>query len=550
LSIWIPNLLFAQQECQDCDCILRYANAALKQNRFTAAIDLYTAVKLCDHRRTVEMDKKIRETNLTSEKARQKAIKASIVAEKLKKDAEKSRDDAEKSRDEAEIAKKTTELALKEAESQAEIARKARDTAHWQTELARRATKEAEIARDEAQKQRKIAEKQRRAAENYARFLFYEKDNPTLAQSIAWYNVLSYRNDDSLQGGAYRRLLDDSTGSFFCTLFEHTFFYSRISVSPDGSTVVASDAYDLQTWDLASGKKKYKLTGKCPIQSFKISFDNKYVLIHCPGTLQIRSLSSKKIIDTIDCGLNVTSATFSPDGKSLLIGYQDGLIELRDLESRKVTKSWVWERNNVKSVVFSPNGAFVVTGGDERTALWDLKTGQLVRTRVHKNTLTYFYDYPTPIFSPQGNLLMTVSENRKVKIASVVTGKSVMTISTHQKPIIAGSFSADEKWLLTADDETVKLWDVVQQKIVYSFSLPPTHHVKRLAFIQNKPYFFSKSTAGELRLWQADETQSNKKHKKCIYQYSMSELRSAGVLLEPEDEARANQEDAEKKQKE
>jgi WD40 repeat protein len=172
-----------------------------------------------------------------------------------------------------------------------------------------------------------------------------------------------------------------------------------------------------------------------------------------------------------------------------------------------------------------------------------------LRTRVHKNTLTYFYDYPTPIFSSQGNLLMTVSENRKVKIANAVTGKSLMSISTHQKPIIAGSFSADEKWLLTADDETVKLWDLVQQKIAYSFSLPPTHHVKRVAFIQNKPYFFSKSTSGELRLWQADETQSNKKHKKCIYQYSMSELRAAGVLLEPEDEARANQEDADKKQK-
>jgi WD40 repeat protein len=543
LTFWIPNLLVAQQECKDCDCILRYANAALKVNRFTVAIDLFTAVKLCDHRRTVEMDKKIREANLTSEKARQKAINASIIAEKLKKDAEKARDEAEN-------AKKTTEMALKEAENQTEIAKKARDTAHWQTELARRATKEAEIARDEAQKQRKIAEKQRRAAENYARFLFYEKDNPTLAQSIAWYNVLSYRNDDSLQGGAYRRLLDDSTGSFFCTLFEHTFFYSRISVSPDGSTVVASDAYDLQTWDLASGKKKYKLTGKCPIQSFKISFDNKYVLIHCHGTLQIRSLSNKKIIDTIDCGLNVSAASFSPDGKSLAIGYQDGTIALRDLESRKVTKSWVWQRNNVKSLVFSPNGDYVVTGGDERTALWDLKTGQLLRTRVHKNTLSYFYDYPTPQFSQQGNLLMTVSENRKVKIAAVTTGKSLMTISAHQKPIMAGAFSADEKLLLTADDETVKLWDLVQQKIIYSFSLPPTHHVKRLAFIQNKPYFFSKSTAGELRLWEADETQSNKKRKKCIYQYSLSELRSAGVLLEPEDEARANQEDAEKKQKE
>ena len=86
--------------------------------------------------------------------------------------------------------------------------------------------------------------------------------------------------------------------------------------------------------------------------------------------------------------LMAQSVAFSPDGKTLLAGYDDGKVRLWDLAKRKLVWSDGLGSGPVAAVAFSPDGQVFAAGtGDQseydtpgRVALWDAATRQTVAT--------------------------------------------------------------------------------------------------------------------------------------------------------------------------
>jgi WD40 repeat protein len=86
----------------------------------------------------------------------------------------------------------------------------------------------------------------------------------------------------------------------------------------------------------------------------------------------------------------VYSVAFSPDGKWLALGSGDHTVRIWDLEtgSRELSsltgpasRCWAKHTGWVRSVTFSPDGRYVLSGSDDGTVrIWDLKTGQTVAT--------------------------------------------------------------------------------------------------------------------------------------------------------------------------
>nr|WP_242072301.1 S-layer homology domain-containing protein [Microcoleus sp. FACHB-68] len=120
-------------------------------------------------------------------------------------------------------------------------------------------------------------------------------------------------------------------------------------------------------------------------------------------------------------------------------------------------------------------------GGDESTlSLWDLQTGQLVRTLFKGGAGESFGPSSQEpeagltgdilwsiAFSPDGKTVAAGLSNKTIKIWNVQTGAEVSTLTGHTYAVRTIAFSADGKTLASgSSDKTVKLWNVQTGQLI------------------------------------------------------------------------------------
>ena len=152
----------------------------------------------------------------------------------------------------------------------------------------------------------------------------------------------------------------------------------------------------------------------------------------------------------------VISVAFSPDGKLVLIGNEDGTAKLWDAATGAEVRTFYGHTDWILSVAFSPDGKVVLTGSMDGTAkLWDAATGSELRTFSGHTSMVY-----SAAFSPDGKYVLTGSRYGTAKLWDAATGAEVRTFSGHTGGILSVAFSPDGKYVLTrSDDNTAKLWD-------------------------------------------------------------------------------------------
>lgn len=170
-------------------------------------------------------------------------------------------------------------------------------------------------------------------------------------------------------------------------------------------------------------------------------------------------------------GLNgLRAVAFSPDGARLLTGGQDGVARVFDAERGKIRFELRGHTDAIQAVAWSPDGTRLATsavGGEAR--LWDARDGKLIATLTldkpdEKAPTSRFIIVRRLIFSPDSGTLAAGDEGGMIHLIDTQTGAERTAWKAHDRSARGVAYSPDGKTLATGGgDGKIRLWDARTQ---------------------------------------------------------------------------------------
>lgn len=149
--------------------------------------------------------------------------------------------------------------------------------------------------------------------------------------------------------------------------------------------------------------------------------------------------------------------TFSPDGKKLYLGTQDGRIRIYDPLTRKDTQTVLAHGERITDLKISPDGLWLVSASwDHTIKIWNGETGVLKYT---------FEGHPQKVealdVSPDGKWLVSGGEDSVLKLWNLETGTLESSSEKLGAPIKTLAFAGNSQSVLARDEEgTLFLWNI------------------------------------------------------------------------------------------
>ncbi|WP_165841048.1 WD40 domain-containing protein [Larkinella punicea] len=310
--------------------------------------------------------------------------------------------------------------------------------------------------------------------------------------------IVSLDDDNSV------RFWEVPTGKLIRT-FE-TFFGESADLSPDGKYLVTGLGNSIGYWEVSTGQVFQFLGGNTnPVHYLTFSSDGQLITAdHTSFSFWSANLSRRMQAVRVDYS---SSIAFSANGRQVLTATQSDTLKLWDANTGQLVRTFKGYSGYVRSVAFSPNGRYALSGSDSILKLWDVNTGKSIRTfKGYKSS------YPVA-FSPNGKYALSgawieSNNTHPLKLWDVNSGKLIRTFAGHDKGNINSlAFSPNGKYIVSGSDDyygstdgTVKLWDGNTGKLLHTFE-GHEHGINSVVFSPNGKYIVSGSGDQTLKLW-------------------------------------------------
>jgi len=191
----------------------------------------------------------------------------------------------------------------------------------------------------------------------------------------------------------------------------------------------------------------------------------------------------------------VSGCAFSPDGTKIISSSWEEL-KLWDVKSGDEVRSFKEQSDWVSGCAFSPDGTKFLSFGGKVVKLWDIELGTIIRT---------FDGHTSPVsrctFSPDGRKILSASTDRTLKLWETKSGDLIRTFEGHTAGVLGCAFSPNGTKILSASaDGTLKIWNVSSGDVVRTF-LGHSDEIKACAFSPFGDKVLSASRDKTIKLW-------------------------------------------------
>jgi WD40 repeat protein/tetratricopeptide (TPR) repeat protein len=175
------------------------------------------------------------------------------------------------------------------------------------------------------------------------------------------------------------------------------------------------------------------------------------------------AVNGKRIGEVLAHNESVTHAAFSPDGKRVLTAAADRTLHVWDIDTAKELFSPLQLMGPLAGLAFSADGKRFLTVTDKAPMgatevelhVWDAATGESIREAALDSELRA----RPAAFSPDGQRVLTICQDRCARIWDIATGKQTGPAFAHAAELVQASFSADGERVLTASvDGMARVW--------------------------------------------------------------------------------------------
>ena len=310
---------------------------------------------------------------------------------------------------------------------------------------------------------------------------------------------------------------DDAIGDYqhILEIREHKDYVYKLAFSPDEKTLLtASKDGTIQAWDTVTGNHRFTCTGYIDgIEGLMFSQDgNTLISLNKPfnpsGKLQQQrwDLNTGDQLSTRFLGIPATSMTLSPDGKTLAVvpahGNRYALWDINTdpprIMDRFILKGYPRSGVNAK-LAFSLDGKMMAASSDDNLVhVWDLtqpkKNRHLFTVPAHKHWIRAF------AFSPDGKMLASGGNGRKLCLWRVVDGALLFKSTAHKGHIKAVAFSPDGE-ILASGGGKLFLWDTATGTQLNTSPRGLSSQIFALVFSPDGSTIVAGNWNGILELW-------------------------------------------------
>jgi WD40 repeat protein len=256
------------------------------------------------------------------------------------------------------------------------------------------------------------------------------------------------------------RTWDANTGDLLAAWPAQESSLSTAVYSPDGSRVLSASFDNIvRIWDAQSGKLINSLTGhNSMVWKAVYSADGSSIATaSSDGTARTWSAQVESPSSVLPgTGDSLNGIAYSKNGQALAAASSDGTVLVWVPSNTNQFLSLHGHSGAVNSVDFSPDGRNLLTAGDDSTArIWDIELKKSVAVLSASPDKLFYAAY-----SPDGKrLIVSRGDSLELEIWKV-SGALISTLRGHKDHAHVTHFSPDGNYVLTAsEDHTARIWN-------------------------------------------------------------------------------------------
>ncbi len=252
-----------------------------------------------------------------------------------------------------------------------------------------------------------------------------------------------------------------------------------VAVCPGAPVMVAAAADGRVLLRLADGKVNTLRAHARAVRAVALSPDGKaFATGGAGGTVKLWDFATRKERAAwTGRGAAVRALAFSGDGKLLAAGLDDGTVRLGDVATGRARAAWKGHAAAVVAVAFAADSQRLATGSDDGARVWDA-AGKKVAFLAGAGAVR------AVALTADGKRLATGGGDRTVRLWDVASRESRGAWGGHTGPIGALAFDLAGRVLASAEDQTVRLWELPTGKVLHTLTNrhDATGPVRALAF--------------------------------------------------------------------